>query len=144
MGKYTFKPDNENKTIGDLSNTLTWGEICYVSYGLRPSSDERFWKGEFAKSDLISETKDKIHPKLYIEGKWINKYVIEKIKYLEWATERSPKKLVRPTFPELYIPEKIMMGGMTGAIYDNSGLLCNHSITVSVLWKNLKIGRAHV
>ena len=137
MGENTFKLDSEGKTIGDLSDTLTWGEICYVSYGLRPSSDERYWKGEFTKDELISDIKDTIHPKTYIEGKWINKYAIEKIKYLEWGTKRSPKKLVRPTFPELYVPEKIMMGGMTGAIYDSSGLLCNHSITVSVLWKNL-------
>lgn len=138
MDKNTFKLESYNKTFGDLSNTLTWGEICYVSYGLRPSSDERYWKGEFTKEELISDIKDKIHPKSYIEGKWINKYFIKKVKYLEWGTERSPKKLVRPTFPELYIPEKIMMGGMTGAIYDNTGLLCNHSIVISVLWKDLK------
>lgn len=137
MGKNTFKLNIENKIIGNLSNILSWGNICYVSYGLRPSSDERFWKGEFTKKDLISEMKDNIHSKAYIEGKWIKKYVVEKIKYLEWDTERSPKKLVRPTFPELYVPQKIMLGGMTGAIIDENGLLCNHSITVSVLWKDL-------
>lgn len=137
MGQNTFKLDSEGKTIGDLSNILTWGEICYVSYGLRPSSDERYWKGEFKKEELISDVKDKIHPKAYIEGKWINKYFIEKAKYLEWDTNRSPKKLVRPTFPDLYVPEKIVKGRMTDAVYDNKGLLCNDSCFVSVLWKDL-------
>jgi len=138
MGELTFNPESSNRIVGKLNNTVKWGEICYVSYGLRPSSDERYWKGEFTKDDLISDYKDNIHSRPYIEGKWINNYEIEKIKYLEWDTDRSPKKLVRPTFPELYIPSKIMMGGMTGAIFDNSGLLCNHSITISVLWKDLR------
>ncbi len=137
LGEFAFKIDNEEQKVGNLQNTLHWGEIFYVSYGLRPSSDERFYKGEFKKEDLISDILDDLHPKKYIEGKWINKYSIEQIKFLEWDTKRSPSKLVRPTFPELYEPEKIMMGGMTGAIIDNSGLICNHSITVSVLWKNL-------
>ncbi len=137
MGENTFKLDSEGKTIGDLSDTLTWGEICYVSVGLVLQAEERQYQGEFIKDDLISETKDKIHTKPYIEAKWIRKYVIDKVKYLEWNTERVPQKIRRPTFPELYTPEKIMMGGMTGAIYDSSGLLCNHSITVSVLWKDL-------
>lgn len=137
MGENTFKLDSENKTIGDLSNTLTWGEICYVSVGLVLQAEERQYHGEFIKDDLISERKDSIHSKPYIEAKWTSKYTVEKIKFLEWNTYRVPKKIRRPTFPELYVPGKIMMGGMTGAIYDSSGLLCNHSISVSVLWKDL-------
>jgi adenine-specific DNA-methyltransferase len=72
------------------------GNICYISYGLRPNSDERFWKGEFTRDDLISEIKDRIHPKAYVEGKCIKKYAIEKKMYLEWGTDRVPKKLVVP------------------------------------------------
>lgn len=132
-----FKPYTTN-VLGSIFNTLTWGEICYVSYGLRPSSDERYYKGEFKKEHLISDFQDQTHPLPYIEGKWITRYKVELIKYLEWGTERSPRKLVRPTFPELYLPPKIMLGGMTGAVYDESNLVCNHSITVSVLWKDLK------
>jgi len=49
-----------------------------------------------------------------------------------------PKKISRPTFPELYPIPKIMQGGMTGAILDTSGLLCNHGIIVSVLWEDLQ------
>jgi len=138
MGENIFKIEIENNSLRDLSNTLTWGEICYVSVGLVLQADERLYKGEFVKDDLISEKKDKIHSKSYVEGKCVNKYVIKNIKYLEWDSKRVPSKLRRPTFPELYTPEKILMGGMTGGIYDCSGLLCNHSIIVSVLWKDLK------
>ncbi|MCK4447549.1 MAG: Eco57I restriction-modification methylase domain-containing protein, partial [Candidatus Marinimicrobia bacterium] len=139
MGEYTFKLDVENKDLGDLSNILTWGEICYVSYGIAQSSDEQRYKGEFTKEDVLSDVKDKLHPKGYIEGKYIEKYRVNKVRYLEYGTNRSPNKWRRQTFPELYLPEKIMHGGISsGAILDKEGLMCNHSMTVSVLWKDLK------
>ncbi len=138
MSENTFKLNSEGKTIGDLSNTVTWKEICYVSVGLVLNAEERLYQGEFSKDDLISEKEDEIHSKRYIEAKWTIKYRIEKIKFLEWNTDRVPKKIRRPTFSELYVPDKIMVGRMTGAIYDNTGLLCNDSIIVSVLWKDIK------
>ncbi|PIR87474.1 MAG: hypothetical protein COU11_00450 [Candidatus Harrisonbacteria bacterium CG10_big_fil_rev_8_21_14_0_10_49_15] len=138
IGEFAFKINNENKSIGNLVNSIKWGEICYVSVGLVLQSEEKLYKGEFIKEDLISNEQDKIHNKEYVEAKWINKYCVKKNKYLEWNTQRVPAKIRRPTFPELYTPEKIMMGGMTGAVIDGKGLLCNHSIDVSVLWISLK------
>jgi len=138
MKEDIFKLNVEKREIGDLSNTLTWGEIFYVSVGMVLNADEKIAKGEFIKSNLISNEYDKIHSKRYLEAKWLDKYTIKEIKYLEWGTKRVPKKIRRPTFPELYVPPKIMMGGMTGAIFDDSGLFCNHSVIVSVLWKDLK------
>jgi len=137
LGEFVFKLDDEKKVIGNLQNTLYWGEIFYVSVGLVLQAEEKQWKGEFVKDDLISDIKDKIHSKHYIEAKWTQKYCVEKIKYLEWDTERVPFKIRRPTFPELYIPKKIIRGRMTNAIYDDIGLLCNDSCFVSVLWKDL-------
>jgi len=138
MGRNTFKLDSENKTFGDLSNTLTWCEICYVSKGMVLNADEIRYQGDFKKEDLISDYQDKIHLKKYIEAKWTKRYYIEVIKYLEWNTDRVPQKISRPTFPELYVPEKIIKGRMTDAVYDDTGLLCNDSCFVSVLWKDLK------
>jgi len=114
------------------------GDVCYISYGLRPNSDERYWQGEFSKDDLISDTKDKAHCKSYIEGKYLKKYIIEEIKYLEWNTDRSPRKLVRPTFPALYEGEKIFRGRVTKGTFDNSGILCNDSIVVFKRFIDLK------
>ncbi len=114
------------------------GNICFISYGLRPNSDERYWKGEFKKDDLISDVPTKINKKLYVEAKYIGRYKTNKIKYLEWDTERSPKKLARPTFPELYTPPKIIRGATVDGTYDESGLVCNHSINVMVRYDSLK------
>jgi hypothetical protein len=72
----------------------------------------------------------KIFSKRYVEGKNIKAYQIEKIRYLEWNTSRVPKKLVRPTFPGLYIGKKILRGRVTKGTYDNTGIVCNDSIIV--------------
>lgn len=138
LGQFAFKEEASNKSVGNVSNTLLWSEICYISVGLVLQADELNFKGEFKKADLISDKIDRNHSKQYIEAKWIEKYLIKNIKYLEWNTNRVPGKIRRPTFPELYTPSKIMFGGMTGAIYDETGILCNHSILVSILWKDLK------
>jgi adenine-specific DNA-methyltransferase len=125
--------------FGDaFRDTELLGDICFISYGLRPNSDERYWKGEFKKDDLISDVPTKINTKPYAEAKYISRYRINKIKYLEWDTERSPKKLARPTFPELYIHPKIIRGATVDGTYDESELVCNHSINVMVRYDDLK------
>ena len=134
--KDAFKPTHHTVTI--KKETVKLGDICYISYGLRPNSDERYWKGEFTRNDLVSEEKDKIHIKPYIEGKNLSRYRIDKILYLEWNTDRCPKKLVRPTFPELYNKPKLLCGTMTSGTFDNTGVICNHSIVVFVSFTNLK------
>ena len=118
--------------------TIKVGDICYLSYGLRPNSDERYWKGEFTAKDIISERKDEIYCRHYAEGKDLENYLIRRIRFLEWGTARVPRKLVRPTFPELYDRPKIMRGCLTGGIFDNSGLICNHSIVVFVRFTDLR------
>jgi hypothetical protein len=46
--------------------------------------------------------------------------------------------LARPTFPELYIHPKIIRGATVDGTYDESGLVCNHSINVMVRYDDLK------
>jgi len=133
-----FRVDFTEEKKFEFEDTISLGDICYISYGLRPSSDERYARGEFKKADLISSTHDKVHCRKYVEGKDIDKYRVDRIRYLEWGTERSPKRLVRPTFSELYEPPKILRGRMTGATYDNQKLLCNDSIFVIVLFDSLE------
>jgi len=137
LGVNVFKPYSTTAIIPNI-NAMSWGEICYVSVGMVLNAHEEICKGSFTKDDLISDTWDEIHSKEYLEAKWIEKYHCVTTKYLEWNTNRVPKSIRRPTFPELYKHPKIMLGGMTGAIYDDSQLVCNHSIIVSVLWKDLK------
>lgn len=120
-------------------NCVEWGEIFYLSVGMVLQSDEKKAKGLFKKDDLISNFKDSIHIKPYIEGKDIKPYKMERIRYLEWNTDRSPVLLRRKTFPELYIFPKIMMGSMTSGVYDDTGIVSNHSVLVSTKWDNLAL-----
>jgi len=138
FGNDLFNPRKSPEQTISINEFNYLKEICYISYGLRPNADERKYKGEFKKSDLISEIKDHKHPSPYLEGKMISKWQIKEFKFLEWGTERSPQKLVRPTFPELYKPPKILFGSITGSTYDNIGFFCNHSIIVITPWINLR------
>ena len=135
MGRDAFRKDYQKVSLDIETEKL--GDICYISKGMVINADEKKWKKEFNKDDLISDTASDIHTKKYIEGKYISSYVIHKQKYLEWNTSRVPAKLSRKTFSELYDRPKILRGRVTGAIYDNSRLVCNDSIMVFVRFIDL-------
>jgi adenine-specific DNA-methyltransferase len=94
------------------------------------NADEKTVKGEFGKDDLISNVKDKIHCKKYVEGKDTGAYRIDRIRYLEFNTKRVPSQLRRATFEDLYTGDKILRGSVTKGTFDNTGIVCNHSIIV--------------
>ena len=117
------------------SDMYVLGDYCYISKGMCLFSED----GEFNKSDLLSDVKDTIHCREYVEGKNIGKYSVRKIRYVEYNTYRSPALLSRPTFPELYSTPKIIfniLGQMAGT-YDDTGLMHNNSLNACVLWKDL-------
>ncbi|VUZ85858.1 Eco57I restriction-modification methylase, partial [Candidatus Methylomirabilis lanthanidiphila] len=94
---------------GFSNPTLPIGSICYISYGLRPSSDEHEARGEFVTADLVSPMKDEIHCKPYVEGKHLANWLPATNLWLEWGTARAPARFCRPTFPEMYeVSEKII------------------------------------
>ena len=116
------------------------GDFCYVSKGMVLNADEKTVKGEFSKEDLISDTKDDLHPREYIEAKDIEKYHVNRVRYLEYNTPRCPDKLSRPTFRELYEVDKIVMnclGTINGTIDNDKHYLHNHSIYCAILWHDL-------
>lgn len=125
-----FRLEYEPSFPISFTQTIPLGEICYVSKGMVLNSDEKKYKGEFKKEDLISDKQDNIHIRPYVEGKDIENYNIKRIRYLEWNTYRVPNKISRPTFPELYNNEKLLRGRTSGAIYDKDNLVCNDSIYV--------------
>jgi len=117
--------------------TIKLGDICLTSYGLRLNSDKQDKKYKFKKTDLISDLPSKRFWKEFTEGKYINRYLINKTKYLEWDSDRCPVRLVRPTFKELYLPEKLLLGRQTKSIaYDNKGYIVDNTIIVCSLHKN--------
>jgi hypothetical protein len=102
-----FFPDSGGSSFSGPTIPLT--SICYISYGLAASSDEKLYKGEFVTEDVVQDTQDATHPKRYIEGKDIRQWSTASHRFLEWGTERAPHKFRRQTFLELHeAAEKLM------------------------------------
>jgi hypothetical protein len=134
--KYKFK--QSSISINSL-NTLLLGEICFTSYGLRLNSDKYDPDFKFKKKDLLSNKKTPIHSRVYTEGKYLEEYCICRDLFVEWGTERCPKRLVRSTFPELYEPEKILMSRQKRiAAFSDQKHICDNTIIVGVLAKDFK------
>jgi len=116
------------------------GDFCYLSVGMVLNADEKTAKGEFTKDELISEYKDTTHSREYIEAKDIDKFVVKRVRYLEWNTERCPNQLSRPTFRELYDCPKLMfnrLGELKVYLDDDTHFLHSDSMFSAVLWKDL-------
>jgi len=136
---FVWNTTQEKRETDRHTDMHVLGDFCYISYGLRPNSDEKSAKGEFKKTDLISDLDDGKPRRKYVEAKDISKYVIHRIRFLEYGTERSPGKLTRPTFNELYEHDKIMfnvLGDLTGTL-DVQRLVHNHSLIACVKWHDL-------
>lgn len=142
LSETLFRPNHEvTKSGGKVYPSL--GEICYVSVGMAIHADEKQAQGSFKAEDLISETKDKKHPKSYVEGKDIKRWAFQRIRYLEYGTNRAPAMFRRPTFIELHEPqEKLMAFRMCGenisVNYDDKKLMSNHTVILCVPWRYLQ------
>lgn len=105
------------------------------------NADEKNHKGAFKKDDLLSEKKDRIHCREYIEAKDIGRYEIKRIHYLEYGTKRCPGQIRCSTFPELYRGHRVLVNGF-GAIQavldDDKRYLHNHTIYALVPWRTLR------
>jgi hypothetical protein len=135
-----FPEDAVAKTFS--KPTLTLDQICYISYGLRPSSDEHEAKGEFVTADLVSDTRDKVHSKPYVEGKHLGRWLPFTNLWLEWGTKRAPHQFCRPTFPEMYdVPAKIIAQRSPGpdpiTSYDNKQFVFTPASVGFVPWHML-------
>lgn len=131
--------DEDVKKANRHSGMNVLGDFCYISKGMVLNADEKTAKGAFKKEDLVSLTKDDIHCREYVEAKDIDRYVVNKIRYLEYETERSPYQLSRPTFRELYDCPKILTNklGSLKVVLDANRLLCDQTNRICVLWKDL-------
>jgi len=143
QGKAIFRL-HEQPTVGEVSRaTVPLREICYVSVGFVGHAHEKGHLGEFALDEMISERKDAKHPKPYVEGKDIERYVIRRLRYFEWGTSRSPTRLRRPTFPEfLDAAPKLLAARIPGCrprlIWAKDALYFNHTLIGLVRWDALR------
>lgn len=136
LGRDAFRKEYNPLVL--KKKTVDLGDICYLSVGMVLNADEKLAKGEFKVDDLISNTKTKVNSRKYIEAKDIENWVIKRVRYLEWNTDRCPAKIRRKTFPELYNRPKLMVGSLTGGIYDDDYLLTHHGIVIFVRFCDLK------
>ena len=114
--------------------------ICYITKGMVVHAHERKARGEFELRDLVSDVRDEHHPKPFVEGKHLAKWLPSTNKWLEWGTKRAPDLFSRPTFPELYKHDiKIMLPkvGEIRAALDTNRFYCNEGIFVCLPWHYL-------
>ena len=124
--------------------TVTLSEICYISTGLRPwlASRLKSRHPNFITTDLVQETRDRKHPKKWVESKDLTRWFIHRVRYLEWGTVRAPARFESKTFPELYeAPEKLLTKDISVAgievAYDPDQCLPSHTAYCCVPWHNL-------
>ena len=124
--------------------TVTLDEICYITKGMVVHAHEKKARGEFELKDLVSDVEDEHHPKPFVEGKHLARWLPATNKWLEWGTERAPDLFSRPTFPELYrVKEKLISVDMAAGVeklrvvYDDQKLYHNHSAWSFIPWRSL-------
>ena len=122
--------------------TVTLDEICYITKGMVVHAHEKKARGEFELRDLVSDMRDEDHPKPFVEGKHLARWLPATNKWLEWGTERAPDLFSRPTFPEIYeVDKKILVQRSPGpdpkACYDDFRLHFTESSVGFLLWYNL-------
>ena len=133
----------EDTDCQSFSNpTMPLDEICYISVGMVVHADEKKARGEFELRDLVSDMRDEHHPKPFVEGKHLARWIPATNKWLEWGTKRAPSLFRRPTFPEIYeVDEKILVQRSPGpdpkACYDDFRLYFTESSVGFLLWHGL-------
>ena len=145
--RQTFFPqDTQDSDVTQFANpTITLASICYITKGMVVHADDKRARGAFGLKDVVSDVKDDIHPKPFIEGKHFKqRWLPIEQKWLEWGTERAPALFSRPTFPELYEVEEKLISIAMGAslkkmrvVYDDQKLYHNHSAWSFVSWHDL-------
>ena len=137
---YIWNVTEQNRNNKRFEKFYKLGDFCYISVGMVLNAHEKLAKGLFTKDDLISLTKDDIHTMEYIEGKDISRYAINRVRYLEFGSERCPKLIRRPTFPELYDRPKLLTNkiGSMMAVLDFNHILCDQTNRICIRWTDLK------
>ena len=122
--------------------TTRLGELCYVSRGMSVHAHERKAPNAFTLEDVVRDERDGEHPKAFVQGKHLDRWLPRENRWLEWGTERAPALFSSTTFPELYgVGEKIIAQRSPGpdpkACYDDARMRYDASSIGFVLWSDL-------
>jgi hypothetical protein len=134
-----FFPEDE-ATEAFKKPTVELEGICYISKGMVVHEDQA--RGAFTMQDVVSECQDLTHPKRFVEGKHLDRWLPATNKWLEWGTTRAPAMFSRPTFPQLHnVTEKILVQRSPGpdpkACYDDRQCHFTESSVGFVPWNSL-------
>ncbi len=136
----TFRTDL-NEALVKLIKKITEqskkvNDFCYVVIGAVPHNSET----GASKDRLIKNEKENERCHKYIEGKNVNRYLIEwDNKYLDY----QPDEMHRPKFPELFENEKLLVRNISTteglmAAYDYEEYYVNDTMSVVIPWWKLK------
>ena len=109
--RQAFFPDGmvDSPSVSYTRPTVRLDRICYISVGMVANAHETRAPGEFRMADLISTIRDGTHPKPFVEGKHLARWLPATHRWIEWGTARAPAQFRRPTFPEMYeVEEKLI------------------------------------
>jgi hypothetical protein len=130
--------DQESRNTNKHEGMHTLGDFCYVSKGMVLYSEN----GEFTNKDLVSDTYDKIHCRKYIEAKDIERYSIQRTRFIEYDTPRVPDMVSRPTFRELYNVPKLItncLGELKVTVDMEDHYICQQGLRIAVLWNDIRM-----
>lgn len=140
-GPSVFRPTN-TAISGMRYPSVPLGAISYISKGMAIHADERKCPGAFKAEDVVASHVDALHPKPFVYGKDVSRWMLHRLRYLEWGTDRAPDLFSRPTFVALYqVPEKLISARVSGSdvvvAYDNRQVFHNHTVLSFVAWNSL-------
>ncbi|MEP7013154.1 MAG: N-6 DNA methylase [Acidobacteriota bacterium] len=95
----------------------------------------------FGRDDLVSEHRDQIHSRPYMDSREVRRGGIGQIKWVEYGpATRCPSRVSRPTFSELYERPKVLFGTFTGVAVDTgpSFLYLPDGVRMAVRWSQLE------
>lgn len=119
------------------------GSLCYISTGMVCNAHEYKARYLYTLRDVVSDMRDRIHSKPFVEGKHLQRWSPHTVHWLEWDTERAPNLFRRKAFVELFdqdqnIVTQLSPGKAPKACYDDTGLYHNSSVIGIVRWCQLK------
>ena len=140
-----FFPSDGDETPFEIE-TVPLEQICYVSVGMVVNSHEKLDVETFSMVDVVSSTKDEKHPKAFVEGKQLGKWLPNSNNWIEWGTERAPAHFRRKNFEEFFsVREKIIAprspGSEVKASFDEQEIHFTESTIGFVSWFSLKYVR---
>lgn len=131
--------DGDIVAVAAAYDPARFGERLVEDLGAR---GKRVAHRSFGRDDLIADAPDDIHTRPYVGSREVLRGGVGRRRWLEHgAHTRSPARVRRPTFPELYDRPKIMFGAFTGVAVDEGSdegfLMVPDTVRLGVRWCDL-------